>query len=192
MTEGVKQVSFRNYGAAKPLERNEGGPVAEWSCRGLQIRSESCDFNGLLQMRPVSRPRRINGLRGFCKTLAAVLSLASVGPALACDPVTPEAVTIVDGDTIRVGSERVRLLGYDTAELRSRCDHEHALAEQGAAFLGLLVETAGEMTLCRAGRDRYGRTLAALQIDGRDVAAIMVGSGLARAYDGGRREGWCR
>lgn len=31
-----------------------------------------------------------------------------------------------------------------------------------------------------------------LEIDGRDVAAIMVQSGLARAYDGGRRETWCR
>ncbi|WP_290897841.1 thermonuclease family protein [Hoeflea sp.] len=39
--------------------------------------------------------------------------------------------------------------------------------------------------------DRYGRTLACVYADGRDVAKALIAAGLARPYDGGRREGWC-
>ena len=41
------------------------------------------------------------------------------------------------------------------------------------------------------GRDRYDRRLAALSLDGEPASRAMVRAGLARAYDGGRRDGWC-
>ena len=28
--------------------------------------------------------------------------------------------------------------------------------------------------------------------DGRDLASLLIDAGLARAYDGGKRESWCR
>ena len=39
--------------------------------------------------------------------------------------------------------------------------------------------------------DRYGRTLAHLTVNGRDVGGVLIGEGLARQYNGGRRQGWC-
>jgi endonuclease YncB( thermonuclease family) len=40
-------------------------------------------------------------------------------------------------------------------------------------------------------RDQYGRDLARLMVDGRDVADTMVSEGLARRYTGGQRRPWC-
>ena len=42
----------------------------------------------------------------------------------------------------------------------------------------------------RQGADRYGRTLAAIRVEGHDVGDILVGEGLARTW-AGRREPWC-
>lgn len=39
--------------------------------------------------------------------------------------------------------------------------------------------------------DKYRRSLATLTVNGEDVAAMMIGEGLARPYHGERREGWC-
>jgi endonuclease YncB( thermonuclease family) len=39
--------------------------------------------------------------------------------------------------------------------------------------------------------DRYGRTLASVTVNGRDVGEILIGEGLARPYQGGRRGSWC-
>jgi endonuclease YncB( thermonuclease family) len=41
------------------------------------------------------------------------------------------------------------------------------------------------------GRDRNDRGLARLYIGRADVAGILIGEGLAREYNGGRRQGWC-
>lgn len=101
------------------------------------------------------------------------------------------ACTVTDGDTIRCGSERIRLMGYDTPELsQPQCQGElHAAL---AAKYRLRRLMSGGFTLRREGHDRYGRTLARLFVGGRDVADIMVEEGHARYYDGGRRRGWCR
>ena len=47
----------------------------------------------------------------------------------------------------------------------------------------------GATNVLRTGRKDVA--LATVLLDGRPLSAIMVGSGLARAYDGGRRQGWC-
>ena len=41
------------------------------------------------------------------------------------------------------------------------------------------------------GRDKYGRGLARFFVGGRNVAEILTSDGLARAYEGGRRQSWC-
>jgi micrococcal nuclease len=101
------------------------------------------------------------------------------------------AVRVVDGDTIAIGRERIRLMGFDAPEThRPRCARERRLGQRARARLAGLLR-GGEIGLQRRGRDRYGRTLAVLAADGRDVAAIMIAEGLARPYHGERRKGWC-
>lgn len=104
---------------------------------------------------------------------------------------------ITDGDTIRMrcqgrSEERVRLTGFDTPELFSPgCASEHRAARRAKSALSAHIAAAGELAFVRQGTDRYGRTLADLRLDGTSAADLMIASGHARAYDGGRRAGWC-
>jgi hypothetical protein len=50
-----------------------------------------------------------------------------------------------------------------------------------------ILVTPGNPTL--AGWESF--ELATLTVDGRDVAGVMVGEGLARPYHGKRWQGWC-
>ena len=49
---------------------------------------------------------------------------------------------------------------------------------------------SGEVRVIESGRtDKYRRTLAHVEVNGRDVGEILIGEGLARPYKGGKREG---
>jgi endonuclease YncB( thermonuclease family) len=117
-------------------------------------------------------------------------------PARAADG-TCRVVRVIDGDTIDLwcsgaGVERARLTGFDAPELFSpRCLSEAVSAHQAKWALRGMIFTADELTVVAKGRDRYDRRLVALYLDGEPVAQRMIGEGHARAYDGGRREGWC-
>lgn len=98
---------------------------------------------------------------------------------------------IVDGDTINLDGERIRLMGFDAPETyRAQCPSER---ERGLAAKRRLSELLNGHTLNvrRCCLDKYGRTLAHVLVDGRDVGETMVGEGLARVYKGGHRKGWC-
>lgn len=121
-------------------------------------------------------------MRLLALLLAAVFSL----PAAAL-----ERARVVDGDTIRVDGEPVRVIGLDAPEIRGRCPAEVAAARRAKARMAELI--ANGVTLRPHGRDRYRRLLAVVMDSrGRDVAAVMIREGLARPYGGERRESWCR
>lgn len=103
----------------------------------------------------------------------------------ACPPPPAIRVTcVVDGDTIWVDREKIRLLDIDAPEMRGRCARERRLAR---ASRDRLVELLNSRTVAieRVGVDRYGRTLARLG----DVGEVLVKDGLARRW--GDRRGWC-
>ncbi len=87
---------------------------------------------------------------------------------------------------------RYRLLGYDTPETyQARCAEELAGGKKATRRLKELL-AYGEVRLNESGgTDHYGRTLAHLTVNGRDVGNILISEGLTRPYYGGRREGWC-
>ncbi len=104
---------------------------------------------------------------------------------------------VVDGDTVTLwcpgaGLERTRLVGFDTPEKSSPgCASELARALQAEWHLRRLIATRSDLKVRRLGRDRYNRRLAVMELDGDDVARLMIEAGFARAYVGGPREGWC-
>lgn len=106
-------------------------------------------------------------------------------------------VRVIDGDTVDLdcagaGALRARLLGFDTPEVFSpACAAELALGTQATRALERRIRASGDMRIDLGGSDRYGRRLARLSLDGRDVAGPMIAEGLARPYDGGRRLSWC-
>ncbi|MBI3506124.1 MAG: thermonuclease family protein [Proteobacteria bacterium] len=104
------------------------------------------------------------------------------------------ACRAVDGDTIVCAGETIRISNIDTPELGShaRCASEAELAARAKTFTATRL-AAGEVVLHRdvkRPRDRYGRTLATVAVDGRDLGEALVAAGLARVWDG-RRHPWC-
>ncbi len=100
---------------------------------------------------------------------------------------------VVDGDTLKAPyGVTYRVLGYDTPETRfAKCDAERRLGKVATRRFDELLRT-GEVKVEETGRiDKYGRSLARVYVNGRDVSETMIAEGLARPYDGGKRESWC-
>ncbi|MEM8788074.1 MAG: thermonuclease family protein [Pseudomonadota bacterium] len=106
-------------------------------------------------------------------------------------------VTVVDGDTLNIacrtgGLQSVRLLGYDSPEIFSpTCWSEHWRGWRATWRLRYLLWSADNLVLEFTGEDRFDRRLARMRVNGLSVATHMIRAGDARAYDGGRRLGWC-
>lgn len=105
----------------------------------------------------------------------------------------PAEIRVWDGESIRLGttrqSEAVRIFNIDAPEMEGRCAYETDLALQAKIRLAEILE-GRRVEILRQGTDRYGRTLAAVRVEGQDVGDILVGEGLARTWTG-RREPWC-
>ena len=105
----------------------------------------------------------------------------------------PAEIRVWDGDSIRLGTTRqsdaVRIFNIDAPEIEGQCAYESDLALQSKNRLAELVN-GRRIEIFRQGTDRYGRTLAAIRVEGRDVGDILVSEGLARTW-AGHREPWC-
>ena len=105
----------------------------------------------------------------------------------------PAEIRVWDGDSIRLGttrqSEAVRIFNIDAPEIEGQCAYETDLALQSKIRLAELLK-GQRIVILHQGTDRYGRTLAAIRVEGRDVGDILVDEGLARTW-AGRREPWC-
>ena len=100
---------------------------------------------------------------------------------------------MVDGDTIRLGQRRVRLIGIDAPELaEAQCPAERALGERAADRLLALVNQ-GEFDLVGHrfnNRDARGRDLRIARRGGVSFGKQLTNEGLARRYFGSKRS-WC-
>lgn len=97
----------------------------------------------------------------------------------AADGIRGTDLRVIDGDTLALGDERIRLLDIDTPETHSpRCRAEAEAGREAARALRLLLAGAA-VKIERHGTDRYRRTLARIYVDGRDVGVMMVEAGLA-------------
>ena len=95
--------------------------------------------------------------------------------------------TAIDGDTLAAGEEIIRILNIDAPETRdAKCDAERRLQELLDA--GDVIVTRGDGNRMT---DKYGRTLARVSAQGRDVGERLVDEELARPWTGHRRP-WCR
>lgn len=100
--------------------------------------------------------------------------------------------SVHDGDTFRIGYERVRVMGLDAPEIgkRSNCANEQSMAEKARARLRNAL-SSGNVRIARDGHDVYGRTLARIYVNGADIAPVMIAEGLAKPYVIGRHGNWC-
>lgn len=97
----------------------------------------------------------------------------------------------VDGDTLEINGERVRILDIDTPEVTyAKCGREKIAGFRAAIALQELLETGKPITLQRHGTDKYDRTLAHVFVGDISVSDYMLQSGHARPYGGGSKS-WC-
>jgi micrococcal nuclease len=117
--------------------------------------------------------------------MSLLLILASASSIVCAAPI------VHDGDTIRCGNERIRIVNIDAPEMpgspkcqdRRRsyawCDFRLAYRSRDAlrAYLA-----RGQVIINRQGVDRFGRTLASISVNGRDAGDYLVSLNLARPW----------
>jgi endonuclease YncB( thermonuclease family) len=106
----------------------------------------------------------------------------SAHPVLA-DITGPAIVT--DGDTIKIGGQRIRIHGIDAPEAKQSCKYpsgeEWSCGSAATALMSRL--TANHKVSCeQRDVDRYGRIVSICLAEGTDIGKAMVQHGLALAY----------
>jgi hypothetical protein len=90
--------------------------------------------------------------------------------------------TVVDGDTLRCGSTRIRLSSIDAPEMPGHCrpGRECTPGDPYASRANLRSLTAGAAVECRQiDTDVYGRAIALCRAGGRDLSCAQYESGHA-------------
>lgn len=92
---------------------------------------------------------------------------------------------VVDGDTIDVGGQRIRLEGIDAPEIAQTCGTGTGgtwpCGREAAKALQALLSNA-DVACDSRGNDKYGRMLGTCFADGKDVNATMVKNGYAWVF----------
>jgi endonuclease YncB( thermonuclease family) len=93
--------------------------------------------------------------------------------------------SVVDGDTIEIHGERIRLFGIDAAETRQSCEDAsgkpYRCGQQAALALADRINQKSIRCEGRT-RDRYGRLVAICYLGDEDLDAWLVSQGLALAF----------
>jgi micrococcal nuclease len=114
-------------------------------------------------------------------------------PALVAVGLVLSQSAAIDGDTLRDGEERYRVENIDAPERgrRADCREERLLAEAASAYVEAWIAQAEQVEALPSGRrDRYGRVVARIRIDGVDLGDRLIARGLAQPWRG-RRANFC-
>ena len=116
--------------------------------------------------------------------LVAFLAFAMIAGQAGADQVQGRA-SVMDGDTIEIKGQRIRLFGIDAPEGGQACKRADGSAwrcGRDAAF-ALSDRIAGAVVTCdQRDTDRYGRIVAVCVAGGDDLNGWMVASGWAVAF----------
>ncbi len=114
------------------------------------------------------------------RTLTITLCLLAA-PALAD---VAGVASVIDGDTIEVHGQRIRLHGIDAPESRQLCRLDGKPWQCGKDAANALADKIARrpVTCEDLGRDRYKRIIARCTVAGEDMGAWMVSQGWALAY----------
>jgi endonuclease YncB( thermonuclease family) len=134
---------------------------------------------------PWTYRRRIRNPWGAIATLVAIGLLTALVALFWPPPASLSGqARAVDGDTLRMGESRIRLIGLDAVELDQTCTNsggaQWACGREARSFLDRLSEDS--VTTCAAeGHDRYRRVLARCRANDADIGEQIVRAGWAVA-----------
>jgi endonuclease YncB( thermonuclease family) len=112
----------------------------------------------------------------------------SESPIVVGPPSNPQTISgrasVIDGDTIEIRGERIRLFGIDAPESGQSCTVQSRAFPAGQrAALALADKIASNIVDCRPkDTDRYGRNVNVCLVGGEDINGWMVANGWALAY----------
>ena len=112
------------------------------------------------------------------------LFLALIFSLLFFSSVKANQLSVTDGDTIRIGDERIRFSGIDAPEIKQTCIHQKLEFNCGEFSKNLLIEKIAdqEVNCIRETKDQYGRTLAECFVGKESLSSYLVREGYAFAY----------
>lgn len=112
---------------------------------------------------------------------ALVLAACGASPAVTSSDSAP---MVVDGDTLTIDGERIRLWGVDSPEQDQSCRRHGQDYRCGEVASQALREWIGQsaVSCVEVEKDQYGRSVARCAVDGQDIGAWMVSQGLALDY----------
>jgi len=180
--------------------------VAAWGMIGcVSLRAEGEE--GLQR-----EPRRQEERGPLVREKTTVAKRAVIGGGETKNPCGPsesgffcvKVVDVYDGDTLfidipgipsvfgkRIG---VRILGIDTAEIKSKdpCEKEKALQAKGV--VKALIKKAQRVDIVQVKRDKYLRILGQVTADGRSIGEELIAKKLAFPYfgDAKPKRDWCK
>lgn len=152
---------------------------------------------------------RKNRMKKFL--MACLIGLMTIGGTANAQSITRETqgypvriTKVVDGDTFEIDSTawspfpnlrwRIRVRGIDTPEKSSKCLAEREAAKRmTAATLYIIERSQKRVWLQAVQHDKYGGRFDAVVVlvDGKSLGNMLIDSGLARPYLGGKRKPWC-
>lgn len=115
--------------------------------------------------------------------ILALPMLAPLASAPAAAQVYSGPATAIDGDTLVMTGERIRLHGIDAPEKAQTCQRggaSWACGQEATALLATLVADKN-VDCTQQDRDGYGRIVATCRVGRSDLSAVMVRAGLAIA-----------
>lgn len=118
--------------------------------------------------------------RGLGCAFAISIMINTLPQALAQSQTISGIASVVDGDTIEIHGERIRLGGFDAPESGAHCGRSNVY---NLAANALADHIASRTVTCRVtGRDAYGRITADCSAGGVDLGDHLVGAGWARDW----------
>jgi endonuclease YncB( thermonuclease family) len=158
----------------RALKRGAGRKALRWSWRRLWPRRRSTSVIVVLAALAVAMGLETLPLRMVQFSEASEPVMASgASPSSVTGRSGSAAATVIDGDTLRIGGERLRLHGIDAPESEQRCADGWPAGEAARRALASLV-LAGAPRCERVTTDRYGRTVAVCRVNGQDVGAALL------------------
>ena len=93
-------------------------------------------------------------------------------------------VTVIDGDTIKLGDVKIRFSGIDAPEINQTCVASEGKVACGKISRDLLIEkvTNNKISCTDEGKDFYGRVLGECFVNGESLSSYLVREGFAFAY----------
>ena len=127
----------------------------------------------------------------FLTSSLLLMLMAAPSPQPPRDAVPLRNCRAVDGDTLRCGRERIRLLGIDAPEMPGHCQRGRRCVpgDPFASRASLAKAINGSLVIERVGADRYGRTLGLVRGQVGDLSCWQLRTRQARYrgdWDDGR------